>query len=40
MLKPFGEKVSDVDVIQGVISNLSILSIFDQVEITQDPELM
>ena len=40
MLKPFGEKVSDVDVIQGVISNLSIFSIFDQVEISQDTELM
>ena len=40
MLKTFGKKVSDVDIIEGVISNLSILSIFDKVEISQDPELM
>ncbi len=40
MLKTFGEKVSDMDVIEGIVSDLSILSILDQVEISQDPELM
>ena len=33
MLKSLGEKVSDVNVIEGIVSDLSILSVFDQVEI-------
>ena len=40
MHKSLGEKVSDVNVIEGIVSNLSILSVFDQVKISQYPELM
>ncbi len=40
MLKTFGEKVSDMKVIKGIVSDLSIFPVFDQVEIAQDPELM
>ena len=40
MLKPLSKKVADVNIIEGIVSNLSILSIFDQVEISQDTELM
>ena len=40
MLKTLGEKVPDVNVVEGIISNLSFLSVFDQVKISQDTELM
>ena len=40
MFKTLGKKVPDAKVIEGVISNLSMLSIFDKVEIAKDTELM
>jgi hypothetical protein len=40
MLKPLGKKVSDVDVVERVIGDLPVFSVFDQVEISQDTELM
>jgi hypothetical protein len=40
MLKTLSKKVPDVNVIEGIISNLPFLSIFDKVEITQDTKLM
>ena len=40
MLKPLGKKVSDVNVIERIISNLPIFPVLDQVEIPQDPKLV
>jgi hypothetical protein len=39
-LQTFGKKVPYVNVTKRVIGDLSILSIFDQIEIAQDPKLM
>jgi hypothetical protein len=40
MLKSLGEKVLHMNVIEGIISDLPVFMILNQVEITQDPELM
>jgi hypothetical protein len=40
MFKALSKKVPDMNIVEGIISNLPFLSIFDQVEITQDAKLM
>ena len=40
MLKPLGEKVSDMNVIEGIVSDLPVFPVFDQVKISEYPELM
>lgn len=40
MLKALGKKVSNMNVVEGIIGNFSFFSIFDKVEVAQDAELM
>ncbi len=40
MLKSLGEKVPDMNVIEGIVSDLSVFAILNKVEIAQDAELM
>ncbi len=40
MLKTLSKKVPDMNIVEGIISNLSLFAVFDQVEITQDTKLM
>ena len=40
MLKTFSKKVSDVNVVEGIVSNLPVFPVLDQVEIPEDTELV
>ena len=40
MLKSLSKKVSDVNVVEGIVSNLPVFPVLDQVEIPEDTELV